>query len=297
MNAESRASYVAHQPSTVDNDAASRRDGTRNVAPPAAYRPPAPPPPWTGLQRSPLARSHTIALVSLLSVGAVALGVMGRSLYDEYAASDDHSRYVAALAHSRAAPPDSVTPAPSLATRGQSGASATPSLFGPEFIKGPSAALAAARHPTTDPHIAGSTLLSQEPAFSGARSPVQTGDGTQVGQPPSLSPGLASAPALDTTRQQLADAPDGARDTAAPVSVTHQPSTEPRLPKAGTARHTTGRERRAPAIHEARATRDTRNQQARFDPLIGLRRLLRAAWRHDPPQRNRLDRGPQYKGQ
>lgn len=55
------------------------------------------PPPWTGLQRSPLKRAHAATLVGLLCVGAVALGVAGHALYDQYFGDTERAAYAAAL--------------------------------------------------------------------------------------------------------------------------------------------------------------------------------------------------------
>ncbi|MCG1054889.1 hypothetical protein KQH49_07965 [Mycetohabitans sp. B5] len=58
-------------------------------------------PPWTGLQRAPLARRHTVALAALLALGAGALGVTLSQLYQDRTPSEPH-RYADAM--SREAP-------------------------------------------------------------------------------------------------------------------------------------------------------------------------------------------------
>ncbi|MEJ2768711.1 hypothetical protein [Mycetohabitans sp. B46] len=61
-------------------------------------------PPWTGLQRAPLARRHTAALAALLALGAGALGVTLSQLYQDRAPSEPR-RYAEAM--SREAPTQS----------------------------------------------------------------------------------------------------------------------------------------------------------------------------------------------
>jgi hypothetical protein len=61
-------------------------------------------PPWTGLQRAPLARRHMAALAALLALGAGALGVMLSQLYQDRTSSEPH-RYAEAM--SREAPTQS----------------------------------------------------------------------------------------------------------------------------------------------------------------------------------------------
>ena len=282
-----------------------RSPASSTDAPPAASartsRPPPEPPPWTGLQRSPLTRAHTIALVTLLSVGAIALGVAGHSLYDEYVANSDRSSYVATLARARAAQsaPDATALPPASAIPGGPVAPPTPSLFSPDFIKGPQAALAAAQRPSTGERATYGT--GTPPRDSAGDPTAYPDDPTVFGQfaadvpPPSaVIPGARA----DRTSRDTAQIARGMSGRAS----AHASGAGKRTAQTVAARRAAAeRERRAAAIREARATRETREtrnqQQASADPLAGLRRILRTAWLHAPPQRNRLDSGPQYKGQ
>jgi hypothetical protein len=303
MNAEPRAPYTAHRPNTPSagtssNDIAQDTPRAERVhTRPASPHYPAEPPPWTGLQRSPLARAHTIMLVSLLSVGAVALGVAGHSLYDEYVADNDRSSYVAALARSRAAQSDTgttVTPSAPSAPVGTT-ASPTSSLFGPDFIKGPAAALTAARHPPTVANASTGTRVPLSGAID-TRTPSAPLDPMIAAQLTSTAPQSSPAIAADRADQAAPDTRGTARGTTGRASA-RPASGDARATESRAARRAAGHERRALAMREARATREPRGPQAAPDPLASFRRLLHAAWWRTPPKRNRLDSGPQYKGQ
>ncbi|MCF2135439.1 MULTISPECIES: hypothetical protein [Mycetohabitans] len=87
----------SHADSTANDESsyyARRQQGTEPAYATARSFDATPPsfvtPPWTGLQRAPLARRHIVALAALLVLGAGALGVTISQLYQDKTSSEPH---------------------------------------------------------------------------------------------------------------------------------------------------------------------------------------------------------------
>lgn len=270
------------------------------------------PPPWTGLQRSPLKRAHAATLVSLLCVGAIA--VAGHALYDQYFGDTERAAYVAALARKHAA----LTLRPNGASHAPAEPAGQPNYA---LLNGTGLLLSQAGTGLPSTH-AGTVLL---PAQVGTLPPpIQVGTTppsaqartglppTQVGATPPRVQSSAGLLSMGTGTGEAALADRAAADAPAP-GLRKTAGGSPPTPHHATAKahDATARvaasnnwsaqraqsNRRAGALRHPRMTRDTRRDQQASDPLDALRRMLHASWWHAPPRRNRLDSGPHYKGQ
>jgi hypothetical protein len=171
-----------------------------------------PAPPWTGLQRSPLARRHALALAALLAIGAAALGVAISQLYQDKSA-DARRQYENSVARPSAPPADG-TP---------SGPSGTVPLFDPAALASNTARLSAAvGQPTTPAATPGDAQWNATPptpAAPGVTAPSQT----QTAATPSPA-------ATGVTQTAAAPSPAPAQGAAVPTQATVAPAPGPAAP-------------------------------------------------------------------
>jgi hypothetical protein len=199
-----------------------------------------PAPPWTGLQRSPLTRGHTATLVALLVLGAAALGVAGRSIYDDLFVSS-RDTYANATTKAEAARDARRDPARN-----------TLPLFDQNALAANSARLAA----LSDAPVTAASRSASRPLSPPVSPPVSPPAASPPSKVARLGAPAAGAPAPDPGLFTLSATP--------PVDTTRDPQQRPQGNRSVTAaeraaaptdRRTAYADRRAPTSD--RSTRST----------------------------------------